>query len=204
MSRIQPHTGDILHMHGLRWLVFCVRAQEVINQVNDTSMELLRAHFETLGRAGELETFHEFAQQNTGQTDPEPSVATLIKMHDALLSSTDVLGDVQTFYPLTADEQQQLTMAVNYVMGATDFSSAQSGLFMWMHSMSIFAHSVRICDPPLSAPPLLPPHACDPHLAGVAPLVTPGRAPRHGRGSGAPRAAAPSCRAAASRAHSGA
>lgn len=117
-----------------------VKAQEVINQINDYSMELLRTHFET--SVGKAKTLAELSRMHAGGEPEDERVRTLVNMHAALTSSTEPDGAVQTFYPLTEDEQEQLASAVRYVQHATDFSTAQSGLFMWMHSMSIFAHSV--------------------------------------------------------------
>lgn len=76
------------------------------------------------------------------QENLEQPTKILLKMHEALEQSNDPDGAVQAFYPLTVDEQDQLACAVRYVREASDFQTAQSGLFMWMHSMSIFAHSV--------------------------------------------------------------
>ena len=118
-----------------------VKAQEVINQINDYSMELLRSHFETsMGK--NAATLSELSRMHAAAEPDDERLRVLVRMHAALTSSTEVDGAVQTFYPLTEDEQEQLSCAVRYVQHATDFSTAQSGLFMWMHSMSIFAHSV--------------------------------------------------------------
>ena len=130
------------------------KAQGVINQVNDYSMEVLRAHFENTPHGKQVVTLTELsrihgAEVEAAALDPNEPIAILVRMHTALVSSTDVSGPVQTFYPLTEDEQEQLSCAVRYVQHATDFSTAQSGLFMWMHSMSIFAHSVRASLSPL-------------------------------------------------------
>ena len=110
-------------------------------------MELLRTHFANRPLGAPVITLEAMARQHAGQEDLEPSIATLCAMHDALVSSIDVHGAVQTFYPMSVDEQYQLACAVRYVMAAHDFSTAQSGLFMWMHSMSIFAHSVSPPNP---------------------------------------------------------
>lgn len=118
----------------------------MIHQVNDYSMELLRSHFDDARGPGktalclaELSRTH----ADTNDADLDERMRTLVRMHAALLSSMDANGPVQTFYPLMESEQEQLVCAVRYVQHASDFSTAQSGLFMWMHSMSIFAHSVR-------------------------------------------------------------
>ena len=137
---------NIMELHG--------KAQGVINQVNDYSMEVLRAHFENTPHGKQVVTLTELsrihgADVEAAALDPNEPIAILVRMHTALVSSTDVSGPVQTFYPLTEDEQEQLSCAVRYVQHATDFSTAQSGLFMWMHSMSIFAHSVRASLSPL-------------------------------------------------------
>ena len=93
----------IMELHG--------KAQEVINCVNDTSMELLRVHFESGVAAGKAAvTLEQYAREHAGDEphDFDSSPATLCRMHAALVSSTDMHGAVQTFYPLTDDEQYQL------------------------------------------------------------------------------------------------
>ena len=124
-------------------------AGEVINCVNDSSMELLRAHFQAAEAAAPgtaVVTLEQVARQYANADDVETNIATLCRMHAALLSSTDDQGAVQTFYPLTEDEQYQLACAVRYVQHATDFFHCRRAAFTGgtgMHSMSIFAHSVR-------------------------------------------------------------
>ena len=121
------------------------KAQDVINQVNDFSMELLRVHFQnSLGETKSLcELATGFARLPDKDREEAPrETQVLVKMHEALASSCEPGGPVQSFYPLTSEEKDQLACAVRYVQHATDFVTAQSGLFMWMHSMSLFAHSV--------------------------------------------------------------
>ena len=110
------------------------KAQDVINQVNDYSMELLRQHFTSMEERGEVQTLSQLATEHSalGNAPKDSQTAVLAAMHAALVSSTDPQGPVQSFYPLTPDEQEQLACAVRYVQEANTFPIAQSGLYMWM------------------------------------------------------------------------
>ena len=71
------------------------KAQEVINQVNDHSMDALRQHFENVPEGENVVTLLELSRMHEGKDDLEPPLSVLMKMHAALVSSTNVHDSVQ-------------------------------------------------------------------------------------------------------------
>ena len=106
------------------------RAQDDINQVNDFTLELLRIQFEKAADEARPITLSTLAAEY--ETAPLPEMDALVRMHAALIASTDPQGAVQSFYPITDEERERLEDAVNYVLHAPDYGTAHTALYMWM------------------------------------------------------------------------
>ena len=133
----------------LRIMKLHQQAQDVISAVNDYTIELLRTHFINMVSGTPL-TLSALCKEidDGGESERDVARLQLKKMHDALVASLDPTGPVQSFYPITAAEQQQLTVSVTCVCDATEFLSAQGGLFMWM-----VRRAALLSPPPRPSPP---------------------------------------------------
>merc|ERR1740117_2107516 len=111
------------------------KAQEVINTVNnDYTMELLRNHYSMSALPLKLS---QLSSASTGGTHHQ-----LKLINDALLTSLDPNGPVQSFYPVTPEEQQKLECAVECAREATDGPTAHNAILLWLQMMKGFAHTV--------------------------------------------------------------